>query len=152
MGITIWEWVLAGTGSESAVGTDLGSLAGKGDLFGPLVKSWRCLVRWVSRPEQTWAEAEPGLSQPEQRRREITWTWWLRGVEIPAGQDTVIAPFWYTRDMAWYAEACRLNDHCHRDMMVKVWTKNLLVWLGAQFRMLSYSAGRSYFKVHQPYV
>lgn len=38
-GITVWELVLAGTGCESAVGTDLGSLAGKGSLFGPLVKS-----------------------------------------------------------------------------------------------------------------
>ena len=38
------------------MGTDLGSLAGKGGIFGPLVKSRRCLVRWLSRPEQTYTE------------------------------------------------------------------------------------------------
>jgi hypothetical protein len=38
-GIAVWERVLAGTSCESALGTDLGSLAGNGGLFGPLVKS-----------------------------------------------------------------------------------------------------------------
>ena len=54
---------------------------GKGAFSGPSLKVVN--VWWDGMGEQTSVEAEPGLSQPEQRRREITWTWWLEGVEIP---------------------------------------------------------------------
>jgi hypothetical protein len=43
-------------------------LVGKGVFFEFFVKNRWLLVRWVGRPEQTWVEAELGLSCPEKRR------------------------------------------------------------------------------------